>query len=198
MIQRSMKLSAVVTAALVFSAPLLSAAQYEVDNAHSSVGFVIRHLVSKVRGQFNEYTATFNYDPKAPEKSKVEATIQVKSIDTNIDKRDEHLRSADFFNVAKYPTITFKSKSAKSAGPNKLEVAGDFTMLGVTKPVILMVEATEPSKDPWGGMRTGFTATTTVNRKDFGMVYNKVLDNGGLMLGEDVKVEIEIEGIQKK
>ncbi len=173
-------------------------AEFEIDPTHSSVGFVVKHIVSKVKGQFNEFTGSFRYDPKAPEKSSVEAVLQAHSINTNMAKRDDHLRSPDFFDTAKYPTATFKSTSAKSAGDHRLEVPGVLTLHGVSKPVVLSVQGGEMAKDPWGGTRTGFTATTTINRKDFGISWNKTLDNGGLLIGDEVRIEIEIEGVQKK
>lgn len=179
-------------------AGVLQAADFSIDPAHSSVGFTVRHIVSNVKGQFGEFTGNFSYDPKAPEKASVEAVIQAKSINTNMDKRDGHLRSPDFFDVEKYPTLSFKSTSAKSSGPGKLEVTGVLTLHGVSKPVVLSIEGGDLAKDPWGGTRTGFTATTKINRKEFGMNWNKALDNGGVLVGEEVKIEIEVEGVAKK
>ena len=173
-------------------------ADYSIDPMHSNVGFRIRHMVSQVKGQFTDFTGTFSYDPAAPDKSSVEAVIQARSVNTNVEKRDEHLRSADFFDVAKFPTLTFKSSSVKSAGPGMLMATGTLTLHGVSKPAVLSIQGGDTVKDPWGGTRTGFTASTTINRKDFGMVWNKTLDNGGLLIGEDVKIEIEVEGVQKK
>jgi polyisoprenoid-binding protein YceI len=179
-------------------ATVAQAAEFSIDPAHSNVGFTVRHIVSHVKGQFNEFSGNFSYDPKTPEKSSVEAVIQTKSINTNVDKRDAHLRSPDFFDVEKFPTMTFKSTSVKSTGPGKLEITGMLTLHGVSKPVILSVEGGDVAKDPWGGTRTGFTASTTINRKDFGMVWNQKLDNGGLLVGDDVQIGLEIEGVQKK
>lgn len=195
--RRTATLALLLTSSLSLS-PLVHAASFDIDTTHSSVGFVVRHIVSKVKGQFKEFNGSFTYDPKAPEKSTVEAVIQAKSIDSNMEKRDGHLRSADFFNVEKFPTLTFKSTSAKSTGPGKLEVSGNLMLLGVTKPVVLTVQGGDTAKDPWGGTRTGFTATTTINRKDYGMVWNKALDNGSVLVGEEVQIELEIEGLQKK
>ena len=179
-------------------AAVVHAAEYSIDPAHSNVGFSVRHIVSNVKGQFNDFSGNFIYDAKAPEKSSVEAVIQTKSINTNNDKRDGHLKSPDFFDVEKIPTMTFKSTAVKSAGPRKLEVAGLLTLHGISKPVTLSVEGGDVAKDPWGGTRTGFTATTTINRKDYGMTWNKTLDNGGLLVGDEVKIDIEVEGLQKK
>lgn len=190
--------AAVMTLGLLSFAVRSQAAEYAIDPAHSSVGFKIRHLVSQTKGQFADFAGTFSYDAKAPTKSSVDAVIQAKSINTQNEKRDEHLRGADFFEVAKYPTLTFKSTSAKAVAAGKLEISGTLTMHGVSKPVVLNVEGGDVLKTPWGDTRTGFTASTTINRKDFGIVYNKALDTGGMMLGDDVKIEIEIEGIEKK
>ena len=195
----SLKTNRIILGSLLFAfQTALQAAEFSIDPAHSSVGFNVRHIVSHVKGQFNEFSGAFTYDPKAPEKSSVEAVIQTKSINTNMDKRDGHLRSPDFFDVAKYPTMTFKSASVKSAGPGKLDVAGTLTLHGVSKPVVLSVQGGDMAKDPWGGTRTGFSATTTINRKDFGMTWNQTLDNGGLLVGDDVKIDIEVEAVAKK
>ena len=195
----SHKTVSVVTGTLILTlAVLVQAAEFSIDPAHSSVGFTVRHIVSNVKGQFNEFSGNFTYDPKVPEKSSVEAVIQTKSINTNVDKRDGHLRSPDFFDVEKFPTMTFKSTSVKSAGSGKLDITGTLTLHGVSKPVVLSVQGGDVAKDPWGGTRTGFSATTSVNRKDFGMTWNKTLDNGGLLVGDDVKIDIEAEGVQKK
>jgi len=183
--------------ALVSVAPTPSvAAEYVADHAHSTVGFRIRHLVAKTSGNFTDYDFKLNYDPAKAETAKVEATIRTKSINTQNEKRDEHLRNADFFHVEKYPTMTFVSSQVSRVAPNQLKVDGTLTMLGVSKPVTLNVEEGGVIKDPWGNTKAGFTATTTINRKDFGMVYNKVLDAGSLMLGEDVEITLEIEANQ--
>jgi polyisoprenoid-binding protein YceI len=171
------------------------AAAYTIDAAHSSVSFKIKHLASRVVGSFKDFSGTIEFDEKAPKKASVDATIQTASIDTRNEKRDGHLRSADFFEAEKYPTITFKSKKVEAAVKDKLKVTGDFTMHGVTKPVTLNVEYLGSAKDPAGKVRAGFSATGKLNRKDFGIVWNKALDNGGFILGDDVEVAIEIEAI---
>ena len=170
------------------------AATWDIDGGHSNVGFSVRHLmVSNVRGTFKTVSGTVELDEADPSKAKVVATIDTKSVDTGDGKRDEHLRSPDFFDSAKNPQMTFTSKSVKRAGKG-WKVAGDLTIRGVTKEVVLDVSTLAPSvKDPWGGIRTGFTATTSINRKDYGMEWNKALDNGGIALGNDVKVTLEIE-----
>ena len=190
--------SFMVSLTLLSLAAIAQATDFTIDPAHSSVGFNVRHIVSHVKGQFNEFSGYFSYDPKAPEKSSVDAVIQTKSINTNMDKRDGHLRSPDFFDVEKYPTMTFKSTSAKSSGAGKMDISGTLTIHGVSKPVVLSVQGGDTAKDPWGGTRTGFSATTTINRKDFGMNWNKTLDNGGVLVGDDVAIDIEVEGVAKK
>lgn len=179
-------------------ASLSHAAVYDIDQSHSQVGFKIRHLVSKTGGVFKSYAGSVNYDEAKPETLSVEATIQTTSVDTNEPKRDEHLRTADFFNVEKFPTMTFKSTKTKKVKAGVWQITGDLTLLGVTKPVVLDVDGGEITNDPWGNTRVGFSAKTKINRKDWGMVYNKVLDKGALMVGEEVEISIEIEGIKKK
>ena len=174
---------------------LAQAAVYDIDSSHSEVGFKVRHFVAKTGGIFKKFSGKIEFDEKKSESIKVDAVIETASVDTSNDKRDEHLRGADFFNVEKFPTMTFKSTGAKKGSDGKIQVMGDLTILGVTKPVTLDVSFAGVSPDSWGGLRSGFSASGKVNRKDFGMVYNSVLDNGGLMLGEDVDIMIEIEGI---
>jgi polyisoprenoid-binding protein YceI len=173
-------------------------AVYDIDTVHSQVGFKIRHFVAKTGGQFDKYTGSITFDEKKPANFQADATIEATSINTANDKRDEHLRSADFFNVEKFPTIKFKSTKAEPQSDGTIKVTGDFTMLGVTKPIVLSVEVGGVTKDPWGGTRAGFSAKGKINRKEFGMNYNKVLDTGGVMLGEDVELSIEVEGVAKK
>ncbi|HEX5750509.1 MAG TPA: YceI family protein [Archangium sp.] len=182
-------------AALVLAAPSLAfAAEYEIDSAHSAANFSVKHMmVSNVRGAFAKVTGTANIDEKDITKSTVQAVIDATTINTNEPKRDEHLKSPDFFDTAKYPTITFKSTKVEKAGDN-LKVSGDLTMHGVTKPVVLDVEGfTTEAKDPWGNTKRGGVATTKINRKDFGLGWNKVLDTGGVAVGEDVSITLDLE-----
>ena len=188
---------------VLFTAGLLSlaaqAGHFEVDPSHSNVSFTVRHIVSKVSGDFSDYEGTFMFDEKKPNDASVNFTVKSASIDTKNKKRDDHLKSPDFFNIEKFPTITFKStKVNKTAGKNKFKVMGDMTMLGVTKPTTWDVEFLGKAGDPWGNMRAGFTASTKINRKDFGMNWNKTLDKGGIMLGEDVTLNLNVEAIEKK
>lgn len=189
-------LLAVIAVALPGSA---FAADYVIDPSHTSVGFTVRHLmVTKVRGSFEKVSGTVKYDPNEPEKIVIDATIDAASINTREAKRDEHLRSPDFFDVAKHPTLTFKSKKAKVLGKGKLEVIGDLTIRGVTKEVTLQVEGLDQEiKDPWGNVRRGATATTRINRKDFGLAWNQVLETGGVMVGEDVDIQIDVQLIRQ-
>jgi len=175
-----------------------AAATWNIDPDHSNVGFKVRHLmVSNVKGSFEKIAGTVEIDDKDITKSKVEVSIDTNSINTNVKKRDEHLRSADFFDVAKFPTMTFASKKVAKAGKDKLKVTGDLTLHGVTKEVVLDVEGpSKESKDPWGNFRRGVTATTKINRKDFGLVWNKALETGGVAVGEEVNIILEIEMIK--
>ncbi len=175
------------------------ATTWTIDPDHSNVGFKVKHLmVSNVKGSFDKHTGTVEINDKDITNSKVEVSIDTNSINTNVQKRDEHLRSADFFDVAKYPTMTFKSKKVDKAGEDKLKVTGDLTLHGVTKEVVLDVEGpSKESKDPWGNIRKGATATAKINRKDFGLVWNAALETGGVAVGEEITITLEIEMIKK-
>lgn len=177
---------------------IASAATWNIDPDHSNVGFKVRHLmVSNVKGSFEKHSGVVDINDKDITKSRVEVSIDTNSINTNVQKRDEHLRSADFFDVAKYPTMTFVSKKIAKAGKDKLNVTGDLTLHGVTKQVVLAVEGLSgESKDPWGNIRRGASASTKINRKDFGLVWNKALETGGVAVGEEVNITLEIEMIK--
>ena len=196
-----MKLSRTLFVSLVVLAtlPLFAADVYTPDKNHSAVEFKIRHMVSNVGGKFNDFTGTVTTDKANPVNSSVEFTIQTASVDTSTPDRDKHLRSADFFDVEKYPTITFKStKVAPTSAKNTYDVTGDLTMHGVTKKVTLPVAFLGFVKDPWGNERAGFEIETTLNRKDFNIVWNQALDAGGYLLGDDVKIAINLETVKKK
>ena len=175
------------------------ASTWTIDPDHSNIGFKVRHLmVSNVKGSFDKHTGVVEINDKDITKSKVEVSIDTRSINTNVQKRDEHLRSADFFDVARYPTMTFVSRKVAKAGTDRLKVTGDLTLHGVTRQVVLDVEGpTAESKDPWGNIRKGATATTVINRKDFGLVWNTALETGGVAVGDDVTITLEIEMIRK-
>jgi polyisoprenoid-binding protein YceI len=185
--------------ALLVSTPTVGAETWQIDASHSSVQFSIRHMtVSNVRGEFRTFSGSVEGDPKAPTAAKVEATIDAASLDTQQEKRDTHLKSPDFFDVAKYPTITFRSTKIEAAGEGKWRMTGDLTLHGVTKPVVLEVEGpTGVVKDPQGNTRAGARATGKINRKDFGITWSKTLDGGGLVVGDDVTITIDVEGVKK-
>ena len=185
--------------ALVAGTPAHAATEtWAVDKDHSTVSFQVRHLVTKVRGQFDAFAGTVHLDPQHPEQGNVEFAIDAKSIDTDNAKRDEHLRTPDFFDVASHPQITFKSKKVVPLGTNRYAVAGTLTMRGVAREVTLPVELLGTSKDPWGNTRAGFATTLTLNRKDYGINWNKALDEGGYILGEDVEIDIQLETIRQQ
>ena len=192
-------LVAAVTAVLFAASPAL-AADFDVDPAHSSVSFSVKHLVvSTVRGEFAKVSGTVSYDAKKLEATALDITIDPASVDTRDAKRDGHLKSADFFDVEKFPTVTFKSKKVEAAGKGKLKVTGELTLHGVTKPVTLSV--TGPSaevKSPFGTTVVAASATTTINRKDFGMNWNKALDSGGVMVSDEVALTIDVELVKKE
>ena len=171
---------------------------HSIDAGHSEVSFQIRHLVTQVRGNFNDYEGTINLDPANLEKSSVDFRIKAASIDTNHADRDKHLRGEDFFFAEKYPEITFKSKSIKKAGKDTYDVAGTLTMRGVSKEVTLPVTYLGAVKDPWGNEKAGFSTEVTLNRKDYGINWNAALDNGGFVLSDEVKVDINLETQKKK
>ena len=178
----------------------LQAATWEADPAHSSVAFNLKHMmIANVHGSFGKFIATVNYDEKDITKSTIEATIEVASINTDNEQRDTHLKSPDFFDAAKSPTITFVSKHIhKMADGLGLLITGDLTMHGVTKEITLTaVRPSEPVIDPWGGTRIAISATTKINRTDFGIVWNKTLESGGVLVGTDVNITIEIELVKK-
>jgi polyisoprenoid-binding protein YceI len=189
----------VVSSILVLAFPLIvSATTWNIDPDHSNVGFKVRHLmVSNVKGSFDKFTGTVDVNEKDITKSKVEVSIDTKSVNTNVIKRDDDLRSPNFLDVAKYPVMTFSSKKVAKAGKGKLKVTGDLTLHGVTKEVVLDVEGpTSESKDPWGNIRKGASATTKINRKDFGLTWNKALETGGVVVGDEVQILLEVEMIK--
>lgn len=188
---------AAVAALSLPAAPAAAAETWAVDKAHSEASFEIRHFFTKVRGRFDDFSGTIAGDLAHPEQASVTFAIKAASINTNEPKRDAHLRSADFFDVEKFAEISFQSKSIKSVGKDLYEVTGPLTMHGVTKDVTLKVQVLGSTKDPWGNQRTGLEATTTLERKEFGIVWNKVLDAGSTMLGDDVKVTVNIEAVRK-
>jgi polyisoprenoid-binding protein YceI len=173
--------------------------QWGFDVAHSSISFWVRHLmVSKVHGRFTTWTGTLEFDEANPAASRLEVEIDVASIDTREPQRDAHLRSPDFFDAAKYPHITFKAAGAAPAGSRRFRVNGDLTIHGVSRPVTLDVEYAGRVKDPWGGERAGFSARTTINRKDYGLTWNQVIEGGGIMVDDKVEISIEAEAVRSQ
>ena len=174
--------------------------QWVVDASHSNAGFSVRHMmITNVRGEFQKLEGTVTWDPLHPEATKIEASVDVASINTRDEKRDGHLKSADFFDVEKFPTITFKSKSAKAKGKEELSVTGDLTIHGVTKEVVLEVEGpSAPAPDPWGNTRVGATASTKIKRDDFGLTWNAALEAGGVLVGSEIKITIDVSLIKQK
>ena len=172
---------------------------WAIDADHSSVQFKVKHLmVSNVKGEFKKFSGMVTIDDADITKSKVDVTIDAASIDTANAKRDEHLRSPDFFDVAKYPTLKFVSTKVAKAGEGRLKVTGNLTIHGVTKEVVLDVEGPSPAvKDPWGNTKSGASATTKINRKDFGLTWNKALETGGMVVGEEVLITLEVELLKK-
>jgi len=188
----------IVLATGLLAAGVASASDYTVDPSHSNVNFTTRHLISKVEGRFKDFDGTFTFDEKHPESLVAELTVKTASVSTDNEKRDGHLKSGDFFDVEKFPTMTFKSTKATPAGKGHMKLAGDLTIHGVTKPVVFAVEYLGEAKDPWGGTRAAFTASTKINRKDFGISWNKTLDNGGVLVKDEVAVDLNIEGTANK
>lgn len=179
------------------AAPLLAADTYVIDRNHSAVEFRIRHFASKVHGRFSDFEGTIEADPARPEASLVTFTIKTASVDTNNGNRDNDLRSPNFFEVAKFPEITFKSSKMTSTGKDQYAVTGTLTMHGVSKEVTLPVTYLGSMKDPRGNERASFELNTRLHRKDYGIDWNKTLDSGGLMLSDDVDVTIDLETVKK-
>jgi len=171
--------------------------RWNIDGSHTTAEFTVRHLmITNVRGRFGKVSGTVDYDPAKPEASAIEATLDASSIDTRDEKRDAHLKSADFFDVEKFPTLTFKSKKVAKTDDG-FSAVGDLTMHGVTKEITLEVEElTKPNKDPWGNTRIGASAHAKINRKDWGLGWNQALETGGVLVGETIKISLEISMVQ--
>lgn len=174
-----------------------SATTYTIDLDHTTVSFKIRHLFSYVQGWFTAVEGMFDYVPEDPSQWRAQATIHAESIDTRVKQRDEHLRSKDFFDVEQFPTITFKSTEITEATPGSAKLHGLLTIHGVEKPVILDLTIHGEGKDPWGNVRSGFTATTMVHRSDFGLTWNKLVETGQALVGDEVEITLDVEGIVK-
>jgi polyisoprenoid-binding protein YceI len=175
------------------------AATWKVDQAHTTVGFSVKHLFTRVQGRFDEFEGTIDFSPENPKAAKVSGTIQAASINTNNAKRDKHLRSDDFFDVEKYPTLSFESTGVpeveEDGGASAGVVEGNLTIHGVTKSVVIEVAYIGQGADPWGNVRAGFTAELEINRKDYGLNWNEVLETGGVLVGDTITIQIDVEGI---
>lgn len=181
--------------AMLLAVPAAATSTWEIDSAHTNAHFAVRHLmVSTVRGSMGTVTGTVTLDESDPTKSSVTATIDAAGVDTRNAKRDEHLRAPDFLDTKQYPTVTFTSTKIEKTGDARWAVTGDLTLRGVTKPVVLTVEgAPTPLQDPFGNTKLGGVAKTTINRQDFGVAWNKAMDAGGLVVGDEVEITIDVE-----
>ena len=168
---------------------------YKIDKSHSEAIFQVRHLLTKVRGRFTDFDGAIEFNEANPEQSNVHFTVTTTSIDTAEPDRDKHLRSADFFDVDQYPQITFVSTRIQKRGAETYDVTGTLTMHGVTKEIVLPVAHLGKAKDPWGNERLGFEAETALNRKEFGLNWNAALETGGFLVGDDVKISLQIQAV---
>lgn len=183
-------------AAKVIYAPV-PGGDYNIDPAHSIIGFSIRHLeIAWVEGRFKDFKGTVRFDESDVTKSTVEFSAKIESIDTGVEPRDKHLRTADFFDAAKYPEMTFKSTRVERKGGDKYVLHGDFTLKGVTKPVALPFTVTGAIKDPWGNTRFGVSAQTKIDRRDYGITWGKALENGGFDVGNEVTIDLQLEAVK--
>jgi len=171
---------------------------WKIDPSHSAIAFSVRHMVvSRTRGRFRKWSGEIQFDPQDPAASSVVVSIDPASVDTADADRDAHLRSADFFDVEKYPSASFRSTKVDPLGSDQLRITGDLTIHGVTRPVALEATFEGSGKDPWGGERAGFLAIASIDRKDFGLEWNKALETGGLLVGDKVELTLEIEAIRQ-
>jgi polyisoprenoid-binding protein YceI len=191
---RKAKFWMVLSIGILLGNTALFAATYKIDETHTAVSFKIRHILTPVQGHFKKFEGTFDYDPEKPEVWKTEATIDAASIDTNVEARDKHLRSADFFDVEKYSILTFKSTGVTDVTSTGAKLNGILNLHGVEKPVTLDLEIHGVVADPWGNTIASFTATTTINRKDFGLAWNKTLETGQFLVGEEVTIVLDVAG----
>jgi polyisoprenoid-binding protein YceI len=168
---------------------------YSIDKAHSELTFQVRHLLTKVRGRFSDFSGTIEYDEENPERSQVNVEVQAASIDTNERDRDVHLRSADFFDVEKTPALTFRSTGIQRTSDGTFAVTGDLKIHGVTRSVSFDAFLLGKAKDPWGNERIAFEAETTINRKDFGLTWNAALETGGFLVGDEVTISVSVQAV---
>jgi polyisoprenoid-binding protein YceI len=182
---------------LMLTAGMTQAATWSFDKAHSSIGFSVRHMViSKTTGNFDDFNGVLEFDGENVQSGKVELTVQMASVDTDDEKRDDHLRTEDFFDVDKYPIMIFKSTKITDLNGSNFKLTGILTIKDVSKEVTFDCEHNGTIKDPWGNTRAGFTAETEINRQDFNVSFSKILDGGGLLVGDNVEIKLELETIQ--
>lgn len=191
------KKSTIILAAALLSASVAGATEFKIDKTHSEVGFKVRHFLSKTAGRFDDFSGTIQLDESDLTKSSVELKINASSVDTDNADRDKHLKTEDFFWVEKYPEITFRSTKIVKTGNSTYDVVGNLTMRGVTKTITLPVSFMGKINDPWGNVRVGFETATKINRKEYGINWNKALDQGGFMLSDDVDISINIEAVHR-
>jgi polyisoprenoid-binding protein YceI len=178
--------------------PQTAVSTWKIDPAHSVAEFKVKHMmISNVKGQFAKISGVLTFDENDLTKSHIEASIEAASINTREEQRDAHLKSADFFHVEQHPTLSFKSTRITQKGDGELSVAGDLTIRGVTRPVVFSVEGpTPPAKDPWGNTRIGLSATTKINRKDYGLTWNAALETGGILVGDEVTITLDVQFVK--
>ena len=181
---------------LVAGLPQSSQAEkWKVDSAHTTVGFSVSHLFTSVQGRFDQFEGTIVFDPANPEATVVRGTVEAASINTNNDKRDKHLRSGDFFNAKKFPKLRFESTKVTVTEGRNGKIAGNLTIHGVTRAVVLDVKFLGSGKDPWGNVRAGFRAELTIDRRDYGLNWNELLETGGFLVGDEIEIRIDVEGL---
>lgn len=175
-----------------------SSISWNIDPAHSNAEFKVKHMmISNVKGSFSGITGTLVEDPADPSLNRIDASIDISTVNTGDQKRDEHLKSSDFFHHEQHPQMTFKSTKVEKNGDEEYTVTGDLTIRGITKPVVFAVEGpSQPAKDPWGNTRIGLSATTKINRKEFGLNWNAALESGGILVGEDVHISLDVQLIK--
>jgi polyisoprenoid-binding protein YceI len=190
---RQQFLAAALAGATLLLSATAFATTYDVDTGHSSVSFRVTHLFTKVTGRFTAFDGQITFDEAKPLETTVKGTIQTASINTDNEKRDTHLKNPDFFDVEKFPTITFSTDKVTDVTKNKAKLHGTITMHGVTRPIVVDSEFLGAGKDPWGNAKAGFRGTTTLNRKDYGLTWNQTLETGGLLVGEEIEITIDVE-----
>lgn len=170
-----------------------AATSYAIDLAHSEATFQVRHLLSKVRGRFADFSGTITFDEQQPAASSIAIEIKAASIDTGVADRDAHLRSDDFFSAERFPTLTFVSRHVAPRGDNAFDVTGDFTIRDITKSIVIPVTYLGAAQDPWGNRKLAFEGDVTINRKDFGLSWNAALETGGFLVGDDVRISVSLQ-----